>query len=184
MNLDEMFKQDASDVTASSDDLSEVSKLAEIQLLQERTVIELERALAEAKDNLRNTQEYLLPNAMAQVGMSEFKLTNGQKITIKDDVYASIKKDYVTEAVSWLDANGLGDVVKDKVDINFGRGESDQARGLLEYCRKLGYNASETLSVHPQTLKALVKEQMSHGVQFPEEFFSVAPVQKAIIKNK
>jgi hypothetical protein len=34
------------------------------------------------------------------------------------------------------------------------------------------------------TLKATVKEQLSRGVEFPDEYFSIAPVNKSIIKIK
>lgn len=188
MNLDlaQMMSEDAKkvDVKISDANLQTISTLASQQLEWEANISQLTVDLGHATDALRQIQEYLLPEAMVSVGMSEFKLANGSKITIKDDIFASIRKDYTESAVSWLDSNGLGDIVKDKININFGRGESEEARKVIEFCKANGYDAGETLSVHPQTLKATIKEQMSRGVQFPEEFFSIAPVRKAIIKAK
>ena len=180
----EQFMQDAEIDDLTNDELSAISNLAQQQKNIEMDIFSLETDLIHAKEALRQIQEFLLPEAMAKVGMSEFKLVDGSKITIKDDVYASIRKDKIPEAVAWLDSIGLGDIVKDKIDINFGRGESAKASAFLEYCRSNGYQASETLSVHPQTLKATVKEQMSKGIEFPEDFFSTGPLRKAIIKSK
>ena len=182
-NLMEQFLADA--VADPNDkELAIISKLAQDQLDWEKRIDQLETDLEHAKDSLRQIQEHLLPEAMATVGMSEFKLLSGAKITVKDDVYASVRKDYIVSAVGWLDSAGLGDIVKDKVDVNFGRGESDKAKSLLDYCKENGFTASETLSIHPQTLKATVKEQLARGVEFPEEYFSIAPVRKAVIKAK
>jgi hypothetical protein len=168
----------------TNDELQSITELAKEQLHWEQNVKQLEIDLDAAKEALRNIQEYLLPEAMAACGMSEFKLLNGNKITIKDDVYASIRKDFTASAVKWLDDNGLGGIVKDQVAVDFGRGEFDSVKDLLEFCKATGLNANEKLSVHPMTLKATVKEQMASGVEFPEEFFSIGPVRKAIIKTK
>lgn len=183
-NLLENMMKDSVSINANNEELTEISKLANEQRDWEKRIQQLDYDLEQAKDALKQIQEFLLPEAMLNVGMSEFKLSDGSKITVKEDVYASIRKDFIGAAVDWLDANGLGDIVKDKVETSFGRGESDKAKTLLEYCRENGFNASENMSVHPSTLKATVKEQMAHGVEFPEEFFSIAPVRKAIIKSK
>ena len=180
----EQFMEDAEIDDLTNDELSAISNLAQEQKRIELEIQSLEVDLLHAKEALRQVQEFLLPEAMAKVGMSEFKLVDGSKITIKDDVYASIRKDKVSEAVSWLDSIGLGDIVKDKIDVNFGRGESRNAAELMAFCRSNGYSASETLSVHPQTLKATVKEQMSRGIEFPDDLFSTGPIRKAIIKSK
>lgn len=181
--LIEEFLKDAEEMP-NNDELSSISELAERQLHLELTVKGVETRLAELKEELREVQEVLLPEAMATVGMSEFKLSNGNKITIKDDVYASIRADYISDAVQWLDAMGLGDIVKDDVTVKFGRGDATKAAAVVEFCQQNGYNVNEKLSVHPQTLKAVVKEQLARGIQFPDEYFSVNPVKKAVIRTK
>ena len=182
-NMMEEFLKDTCD-TPTNDEMHEISMLAERQLELEKTLKEYESLIESTKEELRNVQEVLIPEAMASVGMSEFKLANGTKITIKDDVYASMRADQILNAVKWLDGMGLGDIVKDDVTVKFGRGDSDKAKDIVSYAQAQGYNVSEKLSVHPQTLKATVKEQLAQGVQFPEEYFSINPVKKSIIKVK
>lgn len=179
----EEFLKDSSDAP-TNDEMHEISMLAQQQLDLETKLKELENLVEVAKESLRHVQEVLIPEAMASVGMSEFKLANGAKITIRDDVYASMRADQILNAVKWLDDMGLGDIVKDDVTVKFGRGDSDKAKDIVSYAQAQGYNVSEKLSVHPQTLKATVKEQLAQGVQFPEEYFSINPVKKAVIKVK
>lgn len=182
-NLVEEFLKDTIE-TPTNTELSEISQLAEQQMVLESEVKEYEERLSQANDKLKHIQEVLLPEAMANIGLSEFKLACGAKVSVKDDVYASIRADYMLSAVSWLDSHGLGDIVKDDVSVKFGRGDKAKAEDVVEFCQRSGYNVTEKLSVHPQTLKATVKEQRARGVQFPEEFFSIMPVRKSVIKVK
>lgn len=182
-NLTEEFLKDATDAPTNTE-LAEIAQLAEQQMVLESDIKRLTEELDAAKEELRNVQEVLLPEAMATVGMSQFTLACGAKVTVKEDVYASIRADFVSNAVAWLDANGLGDIVKDDVSVKFGRGDSAKAAAVVDFCQRAGYNVMEKMSVHPQTLKATVKEQLARGVQFPEEFFSINPVKKSTIKFK
>jgi len=183
-NLIQEFIKDGSVTEVNSEELLDISTLAQNQLDWEGTIAQLETDLVHAKESLRQIQEFLLPEAMAAIGMKEFKLANGAKITVKDDVFASIRKDFINQAVEWLAAQGLGGIVKDQVAVDFGRGEFNNVSELMVFCKANGFNASEKLSVHPQTLKATVREQLAKGVEFPEEFFSVGPLKKSIIKLK
>lgn len=166
----------------SDGDLAAISDLAMQQLFWEEEVARIGEMLKEAERNLRHVSEQALPDAMATVGMLEFKLLDGSRILIKEDVAASIKADGIKGAVEFLEERGLGGVIKDEIKINLGRGEAELATRFLELAKSLDVPASEKLSVHPSTLKSLVKEQLEQGVEFPEEFFSVYPYKKAVIK--
>ena len=113
-NLMKQFLEDTEAPQATDDELKTISKLACDQRDWETRIKQLESDLDTAKESLRQIQEFLLPEAMLSVGMTEFKLLDGSKITIKDDVYCSIRKDFTQEAVSWLDENGLGGIVTGK----------------------------------------------------------------------
>ena len=183
MDLTEIFKNEVKEVP-TNEELSEVQLLAEKQLELEREVISISEMLDKAKEELKHVQESLLPEAISRLGLSEFKLKNGLKVTIKDDIFASIRADFYDSAISWLDEVGLGDIVKDEVKVNFGRGDYESSKALMTICKEQGFNAIEKMSVHPQTLKATIREQMAKGVEFPDKFFSVGPIRKAVIKIK
>lgn len=168
----------------SNNEVKEIAALAERQLEQQAEVEHLEEFLKKAQAALRQTREVDLPNAMQQAGVSEIKLPTGEKITIKEDVYASIPKDERGElAYAWLRDNGFGDVIKNEVKVAFGRGEEEQAAALLAECKVNGWNnASFAATVHSSTLKALIREQLAKGADFPLELFGAQPVTKAVIK--
>ena len=163
-------------------DLGMISALAEQQLYAEQLVATLEQDLAEAKAKLKDVAERALPEAMLCVGMEEFKLSNGYKVSVKDGVAASMKADKTLEACSWLEGIGLGDVVKDEIRVALGRGELASAHEFMVLAEKLGVGATEKLAVHPQTLNALVREQMAQGVEFPSDLFSVYTWRKAKVE--
>lgn len=183
-NLMKEFLKDSTPAQATDEELQSISELALKQLECEDRIRNLNELLKTSTDELKRIQEFLLPEAMAAIGMSEFKLTNGSKITIKEDIYASIRVERIENALGWLVEKGLGDIIKDEVKVNLGRGEFEKSREMIEMIRTMGFEPQEKKTVHPMTLKATIKEQMGHGVQFPDEFFSVAPVKKAIIKNR
>lgn len=183
LELQKLFEQDCASLNApTTGEMKNLQELVDAQSYLEEQVKKVEAYMEEVKEKLMGIQCIAIPNLMDEIGIKEFKLSNGKKITIREDVRASIRKDFVPEAVYWLDANGLGGIVKDEVKANFPRGELDRVRELLAFCDENGIAAEEKLSVHPQTLKATVKEQMAKGIEFPEEFFSIFPDRKSIIK--
>ena len=183
-DLVKQFAKDAGIIEATSEELASIAALASRQWDLEESVKKVSAVLKEETEKLRQVQEVLLPEAMAAVNMMEFKLEDGKKITIKEDIFSSIKADFAVGAFQWLTEHQLGDIIKDEVKINLGRGEHDKVDGLLKEIRMMGFTPEEKMTVHPQTLKATIKEQMASGVEFPEEFFSIMPYKKAIIKLK
>ena len=184
-NIPAAFFQSDVEITrtpSSSIELSQITMLAEQQLHYQQEIAELEAQLKEANQKLTNLAERSLPELMMSVGLTEFVLNNGFKVTIKEDVFASIRKDCMDGAVAWFDKCGLGDIVKDEVKIQLGKGEAELAAKFLLLAEDLGVPATEKLSVHAGTLKSIAKEQLARGVEFPEEYFSVYPFKRAEIK--
>ena len=65
----------------------------------------------------------------------------------------------------------------------FGKGEEDQAQALIKELNINGWRSySNNISVHPQTLKALIKECLAQGKDIPMDTFGAGPVTKAVIK--
>jgi len=164
--------------------ITEISAFAALQLSHQSRVATLEQALKDASTALRQVQEVDLPAAMAAAGVQSITLPTGEKVTIKEDVYASIPKDERYEqAMAWLRNHGFGDVIKSEVKVAFGRGEEAQQVALLAELKVNGWNNhSESVGVHASTLKALIREQLAKGAEFPMDLFGAIPVTKAVIK--
>ncbi|OGC93932.1 MAG: hypothetical protein A2W25_14695 [candidate division Zixibacteria bacterium RBG_16_53_22] len=165
--------------------IKEISELATIQISRAGRVETLEQELKTANEALRRVQEVDLPNAMAEAGVSSITLPTGEKITIKEDVYASIPKDERYEqALAWLRGHGFGDVIKNEVKVAFGKGEEESSAELLAVLNDRGLIGATTCTtgVHASTLKALIREQLAKGAEFPMDLFGAFPTTKAVIK--
>jgi hypothetical protein len=167
----------------SNAEIKEIAALAELQVIRDARVAELEILLKQAVAELREIAEVALPNALIQAGVSALTLPSGKKVTLKEDIYTSIPKDYrYHEALDWLREHGLGDVIKNTITLDFARGEDEAATRLIQKLTDYGLHPVQNMGVHPQTLKALVKEQMAKGVDMPHELFGIGSIQKAVVK--
>ena len=163
--------------------LKTVSKLAEYQLILENKIKHAEEDLATLKEQFKQVSQTDLPEALAETGLSEIKLTDGSKISVQQFYNASIPKDNLDEAFTWLRDNGHADLIKNTVACSFGRGEDGDAKVLKEELSRIGVSYTEKVGVHPQTLKAFVREQVESGQNLPLDLLGVYIGQKTVIKG-
>lgn len=170
-------------MSIKDDQLKTVSKLAEYQLILENKIKSAEEDLATLKEQYKQVSQTDLPEALAETGLSEIKLTDGSKISVQQFYNASIPKDNIDEAFTWLRNNGHADLIKNTVACNFGRGEDAEARALKDTLNNIGLSFTEKVGVHPQTLKAFVREQVESGQNLPLDLLGVYIGQKTVIKG-
>lgn len=173
------FLADALPQTFSDEQLKMISGLADRQVEIEKYIAKAEANLEIAKENWRKIAEKELPNAMQEIGMTEFKLSNGTVISVKQKVYASIPKDNKEPAFAWLRENNLDGVIKNTVAVQFAKGEDAKALELANNLALQGLIPEQTQNVHPQTLMALIREQLDKGVEVPLEKFGAHVVNQA-----
>ncbi len=169
------------DVT--NDQLQQVSALAEIQRKLEAEVKKKEESLKETKQQLKKVSEVDIPEALAECGLSEIKLTDGTKVSVSTYYSASIPKDKIDEALDWLRNNNHGDLIKNTVAIDYARGEDNAAEKMKQDLRTQGQSFTDKTGVHPQTLKAFVREQTESGKNLPLDLLGAHIGQKTIIKE-
>ena len=91
---------------------------------------------------------------------------------IRDRYYAaSISIKNREAAYSWLRENGLGDIIKNDITVTFGRGEDNKAAEYASLAQGQGYEPVQKIGVHPQTLKAVVRERLESGREMPSDLF-------------
>lgn len=182
-NLNSMFEEDAGALTVKDEDLSSVAALAKRAKMLEKEIEEIEFVLKERSEQLRKMQEETLPNMLTELGMKEFTMSDGSKITVKPFYSASIKEENRAQAYEWLRDNGYDDIIKNTVSVRFGRGEDQLCETLLNLLREQSYPVEQAQKIEPQTLKAWVREQTERGTAFPTDLFGVFIGQKATIKS-
>lgn len=167
-----------------NEELKAISGLATKAKAVAVEILGIEESLKAKKAELEEIETKRLPDAMAAVGLKEFVLTDGSKITVKPEYHASIPKTRKMEAYEYLREHEFGALIKNELSIEFGKGADDDATAAYERLKvefpDIPVQLSE--SVHAQTLKALVKEQFESGDPLPEDLFGVHIITRAIIK--
>jgi len=166
-------------------DLQRVVQLGELLVEQRAKLVEAEKAAATIKATVLQLEREDLPALMAEIGVSEIRLTNGKKIAVQEDCDAAISEKNKPAAFRWLLDNGFGGIIKVLVAVQFGKGEHDQAQKVAAALQKKYRNNQVALeeNVHPATLKAFVKERMTAGEPVPVDLFGVYVYSKAVIKD-
>ena len=167
----------------SDQGLSKVSRLAEELIDKEEEVKEAEARLKILKEQARDIAERQLPDAMAEVGMAKFVLTDGSEVTVKPYYSAKIGEDKRDECFNWLQDHGHEALIKDEVSVTFNKGEHERAEEFKTQLEQQGIEYNGKMGVHPQTLTAFVREQVESGAEFPLELFNVYIGQIAKVKR-
>jgi hypothetical protein len=179
--IDKMEKETQPDIKA--EDLGNISDLGRrLAELEEKIQLE-EEHLKTLKAEHRKVSEDLLPNKLRELGVSEFKLADGTSMSIQQYYSARITPENREVCFHWLENNGLGDIIKNTVSANFGRGEDEAASELMTQLEGDGHSLVQKKWVEPMTLKAVVKEQVEKGNDLPLETFNVYIGQKIKVKK-
>jgi len=183
MSLTNLFETDASALAVRDDQLAGISELARRAKELEKEILDLEGSLDKLKGQHRKITEEALPEALAEMGMKSFRMTDGSSIDIKPFYGASIPDARKAEAFQWLRDRGFDDIIKNTVSVRFGRGEDELCARAIQLLRMQGFPVEQTQKVEPQTLKAWVKERIERGEDVSSELFGVYVGKKAIIKS-
>ena len=164
-------------------DLTTVAGMARAIRDKEQEISALEQKLKDEKKLLLKLTDEELPTMLAEIGLTSMKLDDGSEVTVKPTYGASILVDNRPAAYEWLREHGHDDIIKNTVACAFGRGEDDKASAFKAFAEQQGYFAEQKTEIHPQTLRAFVKERVESGDEFPMELFGAYIGQRAVVKR-
>ena len=184
-DVNDMMLQDSSDLL----DNVEVSTIAAecIRLKQkEDEIAELEDKLKAKKEEADNISSNVIPELLAEQGLSEIKLADGSKVSVRKEFRASLKLDEIARegAYQWLRDQGLGDIIKNNVSVTFGKGEYDKAKQLLDLAAENGFQPQQKSDAAWNTLTALYQERVESGLDMPSDVFNTWIKDKTKITRK
>ena len=169
--------------TLDTGKLDGVSRLANEAANLEREISDAEQLLKGKKQALHKITDEQLPEALEEMGLQKFMLTDGAEISVKPIYAATIPVDRREEAFQWLRDHEFGDLVKNNVTVTFGRGEDTTAKEFVGLCGSQGFVPSQTEKVEPMTLKAWLRERVEAGDPIPLDLFGAFISQRATIKR-
>ena len=183
MSLTSLFEQESDALQVQDEQITGIAALARRAKSLEKEIEDSEETLKGLKDKYRKITEEAIPEALAELGMSSFRMEDGSSIDVKPFYSASITEARRAEAFQWLRDHGFDDILKNTVSVRFGRGEDELCNRLLSTLGQQGFPAEQAEKVEASTLKAWVKERVVRGEEFPMELFGAYIGKKAVIKS-
>ena len=172
--INKMMLEDSKDLL----DNVEVTDIAQqcIKLKEKEDEIEeLENKLKAKKAEADDISSRVIPELLAEQGLSEIKLADGSKVSVKKEFRATLPKDDIRResAYQWLRDQGLGDIIKNNVTVSFGKGEDNKANQLVDLAVANGFTPQQKSDVAWNTLTALYEERVKAGLDMPSDVFSL-----------
>ena len=165
------YEQDRVQSVTQADAAKTLSdKVIELKDLEDE-IENAEESLSKLKEKARYISQIEVPQMMEEMHITKLKLKDGESVEIKKIYGASITPDNQEQAFTWLRNNGLGDIIKNDVTVTFGRGEDNKAADYAVLARGQGFEPVQKIGVHPQTLKAVVRERLESGQEMPSDLF-------------
>jgi hypothetical protein len=181
----DMMLEDSKDLL----DNVEITTVADecVKLKQkEDEIAALEEQLKNKKAEADDISSRVIPELLAEQGLSEIKLADGSKVAVKKEYRCTLPKDEVKrqQCYEWLRNEKLGDIIKNNVFVTFGKGEDDKAKQLLDLAAENGYEPQQKSDVAWMTLTALFRERIESGLDMPSDVFNTWIKDKTKITRK
>lgn len=181
MNEESLFKEEK----ALQEDTLEKLAMACIRLksLEERVRL-AEENLKVQKEEYEKCSRETIPSMLNSLGLSELRLSTGQKIEVKDKLQASIaNKNYLQAYRNMVEAEGGGENALRMIDNLFKSSAviEDPSDEIFDLLLDKGISYESKKTIHHQTLAKYCRERLEQGKTIPEGI-SVFQYQETIIK--
>jgi hypothetical protein len=163
---------------ATPNQLKAISAQAEKAVALDKQIADLmaaAEALGQERDAILNK---LLPSMMDSASMTDFTLSDGSSVEIKDVVSGTLPSDKTKpaerkKALAWLMKNGGKGLIKTSFSTEFGVDQQALVNKFEKLINKQGFAAKKATGVHPQTLCAFVRELLENGKKVPIETLGI-----------
>ena len=165
------YEQDRVESITQADAAKTLSdKVIELKRIEDE-IQNAEESISKLKEQAKTLSQFEIPKMMEEMHITKLKLKDGESVEIKKIYGASIPPQHQEAAFTWLRNNDLGDIIKNDITVTFGRGEDNKASEYASLAQGQGYEPVQKIGVHPQTLKAVVRERLESGQEMPSDLF-------------
>ena len=185
VNIRDMMLNDSKDFLDNVEVTTIAQECVNLKKIED-DIAAIEDQLKKKKEEADHISSKVIPELLAEQGLSEIKLADGSKVSVKKEFRCTLPKDQVKreQAYEWLRNEKLGDIIKNNVFVTFGKGEDDKAKSLIELAVENGYEPSQKSDVAWNTLTALYEERVKAGLDMPSDVFSLWIKDKTKISRK
>ncbi len=163
--------------------LAGISALAKQLREMKSNIAAIEETLNALKKQAQILEERTLPDAMTELGLDSFTLAGGAGIRIRREYYPGIKVANREAVFKWLRENNCDAILKRLVTVSFGMGDDDIAENITQLLRDVvpvDTPFKDEVTIHPQTLRAFVRERIESKQPLPPEL-DVHTIDRAVI---
>ena len=178
------FEADQQDAMKKTDNIQSLADQVEQLEKFIKSIEDRENEIKELKKSRDRISGDIIPTMMSEMGLSELKLQDGSHLKVATSYKAHISEANKEMAFNWLRDNGLGDIVKNEITVNFGQSEDNKAIAYANLAREHGYEPSQKETVHHASLSVVMREWKEKGNEIPSDLFSVLDADKAKITGK
>ena len=165
------YEEDRVQSVTQADDAKTLSdKVIKLKNLEDE-IKNAEDSVSKLKEQAKILSQFEIPVMMEEMHITKLKLKDGESVEIKKIYGASIPPQHQEAAFTWLRNNDLGDIIKNDITVTFGRGEDNKASEYATLAQGQGFEPVQKIGVHPQTLKAVVRERLEAGQEMPSDLF-------------
>ena len=165
------YEQDRVQSVTQADAAKSLSdKVIELKNIEDE-IANAEKGVSKLKEQAKTLSQFEIPAMMEEMHITKLKLKDGESVEIKKIYGASIPQEHQEAAFKWLRDHDLGDIIKNDITVTFGRGEDNKASEYANLAKGQGYEPVQKIGVHPQTLKAVVRERLESGREMPSDIF-------------
>lgn len=166
---DLLLSEESSPTPIASGDLARIVEQADELRALRRAIAQAEEVLKQLKSHEFTLVTQTLPSLMDAAGkLRALTLEDGSKLERKEEVFASISQENAEAAASWLVKHGYGAIVKTTIAVQLEKGDAKARKAAEAALRKARIPYECRSGVHPQTLKAFVRESIERGRALPE----------------
>lgn len=165
-----------------TDPIAELLGLSNQASTLEAKYKDIEDELKVLKSDIDHIRCELMPAIMEENDIYEITLSNGQRIMLRSFPVGSISESNSVQALRWLRENGHGGVIKNQIIAELARGQDGLVDQVFAALAEQGITTiSQKESVHPSTLKSLLRE-IALEPEFPRDLFKVHDVKQVVVK--
>lgn len=161
------------DMMPSDDSLGKMALMAKELALLEAGLVKAEQHIKDLESAISDLTCKRIPDFLAEIGMKEFKLLDGSKVEMGPKYYANISEARRAAAHAWLRANEFGGIIKNRFNVDFSKGQDEDAESFRLLLDANGVDFENKETVHAGTLTAFVKEQIEAGTELPKDLLGI-----------
>lgn len=173
MNLEDELEQMSKNPEIPPDKMGELGREVRKLLKLRLDIAEAELQLSALKRDYQNLAVNIVPGLMAEFGVDEVRTEGGVKITVTREVQCKMIPEEKERALSWLEENNYGAIIKHEVSVAFGKDSESIVKQVTDAIRSVGVEPEVTKGVHPMTLKAWGRRQVEDGAAVPSNLFDM-----------